>query len=66
MRDWVRDARLEKGMTQRQVADASGISESFYSQIETDQRNPSPQHAQSIARALGLDWTRFYRETDPT
>ena len=38
MRGWLRAAREEKGMTQLQVAQALGITESYYSFIEKAQR----------------------------
>lgn len=47
--------RLEKGLTQDQVAATSGISQTFFSQVETGKRNVSVDTLQSIADVLGVD-----------
>ncbi len=62
MRKWLADIRRQKGMSQRVVADASGISQSYYAAIETGERGKplSVTIAKQIAIALGFDWTRFY------
>lgn len=38
MRDWLRDARLKQKLTQKQVANAIGVSEAYYSMIESGNR----------------------------
>ena len=38
MRDWLKEARLKKGMTQLQVAEQLGITESYYCFIENGGR----------------------------
>ena len=38
MRDWLKEARTRKGLTQLQVAEALDVTESFYSFIEKGQR----------------------------
>lgn len=61
-RDWLISLRKSKNLSQREVADASGISNNYYSWIETGERgNPLPvDTAKKIAEALGFDWTLFY------
>lgn len=56
----LRELRIKKSVTLRQVADAVGISESMYCLIENGKRRPSPDVAKRIAGFLGFDWTRFY------
>ncbi len=50
----IRDERKAQGKTLREVADASGISTSFLSQVERDQAKPSVGTLHTIAEALGL------------
>lgn len=38
MRDWMKDKRIEKGMTQAQLAETLGISEAYYCLIENGER----------------------------
>lgn len=49
----LRAIRQNKGMTLRRVADRAGISESFLSQAERNQTNPSVSTLLKIADALG-------------
>lgn len=56
----LKENRIKKGLTMRQVSEASNISESFYSMIENGERRPSVETAKKIAAVLGFDWTMFY------
>ena len=38
MREWLRQARLDKGYTMKDLAERLGISESYYSLIENGER----------------------------
>lgn len=38
MRDWLMKARTEKGLTMKQMGDALDVSESYYSMIESGNR----------------------------
>lgn len=38
MREWLKNLRQERGMTQQQVADKMGLSTSYYSFIESGER----------------------------
>ena len=62
MRKWMREIRSCKGFSQKHAAQLSGISTSFYADIERGFRNPSPSNAQAIGAALGFDWTLFYTQ----
>lgn len=59
MREWLRQERQSKGMTQQSAADAAGMSQSYYALIETGERRPSPETAKKIAAILDIDWTLF-------
>ena len=62
MREWLKEKRLQNEKSQKRVAEESGISESYYCQIETGQRNCPVDTAKRIARVLGFDWIKFYDE----
>jgi transcriptional regulator with XRE-family HTH domain len=48
----IRDLRLRRGMTVQQLAEASGLSKGFISQVENDRTSPSLTTLQDLARAL--------------
>jgi XRE family aerobic/anaerobic benzoate catabolism transcriptional regulator len=50
----VRRHRAKRGMTRRQLAQASGTSERYLAQIESGAGNPSVSVLRAIAQALGL------------
>lgn len=52
--------RESSGKTQAGVSLLSGITRSYYTNIESGKRRPSPEVAQKIAEVLGFDWTKFY------
>lgn len=47
--------RLERGLTQEQVAEISGFSQQYISGLETGQRNPTVVTLFELASALGTD-----------
>lgn len=51
----LRAKRLERRWTQHQTARHLGISRSFYSMIELNQRNPTLALARRIAQVFDLD-----------
>lgn len=64
MRAWLKEIREKAGLSQMVVAKKAGISQNYYSSIETGVRgNPlNVDVAKKIAEALGFDWTRFYEQ----
>lgn len=50
MREWLRDLRIRKGLTMKNVADKLGISESYYCTIEHGDR----QKKMDLTLASGL------------
>src|SRR5205814_10645480 len=48
----IRDLRLRRGMTVQQLAEASGLSKGFISQVENDRTSPSLATLRDLARAL--------------
>jgi transcriptional regulator with XRE-family HTH domain len=49
----VKKARLEKGLSQEQLAAKSGLDRTYISGVERGARNPSLKSAHRIANALG-------------
>lgn len=64
MRAWLVAIRKDAKRTQRDVANAAGISLTYYKGVEQGIRGNllSVPVAKKIATALGFDWTRFYDE----
>lgn len=60
-------ARIERNLSQQEVADATSISLSYYSLIERGKRRPSPEVAQRLAGVLGMPerWTELLKLTVP-
>ncbi|MCC1493942.1 adenosylcobalamin-dependent ribonucleoside-diphosphate reductase [Cognatishimia sp. F0-27] len=50
----IRDARKSRGLTQAAVADAVGLSRTYITQVELDQRELPNRHAVEIAELLGV------------
>lgn len=60
VRIWLRELRTKKGLTQLQVSKLAKIDRSHYAMIELGTRNPKPEIAMRIAKALEFDWQIFY------
>ena len=48
----IRDLRFRRGLTVQQLAEASGLSKGFISQVENDRISPSLATLRDLARAL--------------
>lgn len=60
----LKEYRVGKNMTIREVGEVVGISESFYCMIENGERRPSVETAKKIAAVFGFDWTRFFPDEE--
>ena len=60
MRDWLVQARIQKSLTQKQVAEMSNVSQPTYWNIEQGKKNPTVATAKKIATVLDIPWVRFY------
>lgn len=58
----LKEKRIQKGMTQQEVADAVGIAKPTYCNIEQGKRSMRVRTAKKIARTLDFDWTELYEE----
>lgn len=61
-REWLKDIRINKKISQTKISSSIGISQQHYCNIELGIRNPSVKIAQSIAAILNFDWTMFYEK----
>lgn len=73
-REWLIAARKAAGLTQTQLAEAAGMTQTGYSAFETGARNPRVAAAKRIADALNkaanaprepvpvIAWTDFYKD----
>ena len=52
---WLKHQRLARQLSQSELAHRIGITPSFLSRMEGDERTPSREHLESIARIMGLD-----------
>ncbi len=50
----IRALRNQKGLTQEQLGELSGLNQGFVGDIERGQRNPSLETVHNLCRALGL------------
>ena len=62
VREWLVRARTEKGLSQKDVAEQSGIVQQSYQLIESGKNTPRPETAKRIGAVLGVNWFSFYEE----
>lgn len=60
MRTWLKELRLQRGLTHDSVAEKCEIERAYYTMIESGSRTPSVKVAKSIGEAIGFDWTIFF------
>ena len=67
MRQWLREKRMSRNLTQEKVAKQAGISRTMVTEVENGNAVPSVTVAKKIAAVLGFDWTLFFEddEADP-
>lgn len=54
------EIRKEKGLLQKEIAEASYVSTSFYSFVERGERVPSMRAASKMAQILGITLDEFF------
>jgi putative transcriptional regulator len=59
-RDWLINIRLQRELTQKEVAEKARIDRSTYAQYESGRRTPTVDNAKGIGNALGFEWTIFF------
>ena len=56
--------RLEKGLTQEQLADVSGFSQQYISGLEQGRRNPTVVTLYELAKSLGVSHVELVKPGD--
>lgn len=59
---WIMQIRSQKGMSQRQLSERSGIAGSYLSRIENRHIEPRPKTLRKIAEALGVPVSDLFQE----
>ena len=62
----IRDLRLRRGLTVQKLAEATGLSKGFISQVENDRTSPSLSTLRDLAAALRTSMAYLVVEDDPT
>lgn len=65
MRQWLKEYRLIKKLTQKETARLSNISRSYYTHIEQGNKTPTVETSKRIAETLSFDWILFFENTPP-
>ena len=58
------DARLSINMTQKELSEATGVSQTEICKIENGTRNPSIKLLQRLANGMGMDLTISFKPKD--
>ena len=58
----IKNLRLQKGLTQEELADRCELSKGFISLLESDKTSPSMATLEDILNAVGTDFAHFFRE----
>ena len=61
---WMVQKRLEKGMTQQELAERVNVSNRSISEIERGNRNPSGKLAKRLAKELGVSMEAFFEDEE--
>lgn len=62
MREWLKEFRTTRGLTQKETAQLVGISRSYYTHIEQGNKTPSVEVSKKIAKTLKFNWTLFFED----
>ncbi len=60
----IKELRVQKGLTQEELADRAELSKGFISQVERDLTSPSIATLVDILQCLGTDLKDFFHETE--
>lgn len=60
----IKELRIERGLTQEELADRAELTKGFISQIERNLTSPSIATLEDVVLALGMDFSSFFSEED--
>ena len=58
---YIKEKRLEKNLTQKQLSELSGVSESYIGDLERNEKEPTISILCKIAEVLDVDIKELYR-----
>jgi len=58
---YIREKRLEKNLTQKQLSELSGVSESYIGDLERNEKEPTISILCKIAKALNVKVEELYK-----
>nr|PZN17650.1 MAG: XRE family transcriptional regulator [Chloroflexota bacterium] len=58
----IKRLRLEKGWSQKRLAEEAGLSQSFIHSVETGEKSPTIRSIRKIAKALGVPVEKIIHE----
>jgi transcriptional regulator with XRE-family HTH domain len=58
----LKDLRLRRAMSQRKLAEASGMSQRAIVDLETNRREPHPSTLRKLAEALGVEPSKLFED----
>ncbi len=59
-RDWMKEARKDKGLKTREIAEIFGVSFQHYNDIENGRRNPSIELSMQMANFFDVPVEKFF------
>ena len=62
----IKELRIERGLTQEELADRAELSKGFISQVERDLTSPSIATLEDVLMCLGTDLNAFFTEDEDT
>lgn len=62
--DWLKEYRLQSGMTMKEIAEKIGMTQVSYWQIEHGICKPKVENAKKIGNLLSFDWRLFYPDEE--
>lgn len=62
MRVWLKELRIEKNLTQKEIANIIDIATTTYASYEQGWRNPPVDTAKKISEVLDFDWINFFND----
>lgn len=60
----IKELRIERGLTQEELADRAELSKGFISQIERNLTSPSIATLEDVVLALGMDFKTFFSDDE--